>query len=65
MDVCDGEKWCDDGTDEVADLFPNVTRCNPTTGEFGRLSRFSTRMIIILPAGEDTEWMRKTVSLSK
>lgn len=31
VDICDGERFCDDGTDEEGVLFPNVPRCNPTT----------------------------------
>ena len=29
-EICDGEKFCNDGTDENAGLFPNVPRCQVT-----------------------------------
>ena len=32
VEICDGEKFCDDGTDEIGKLFPNVARCHPSTG---------------------------------
>jgi hypothetical protein len=31
-DICDGEKFCDDGTDEIPDYFPTVARCHPSSG---------------------------------
>ena len=32
VDICDGEKFCDNGTDENRSLFPNIDRCHQTTG---------------------------------
>lgn len=31
-ELCDGEKYCDDGTDEIPSLFPDVSKCVHTTG---------------------------------
>ena len=31
-DICDGEKFCDDGTDENGQLFPNIQKCHYSTG---------------------------------
>lgn len=31
IDICDGENFCDDGTDENGELFPDIERCRRTS----------------------------------
>ncbi|CAF4434294.1 unnamed protein product, partial [Rotaria sp. Silwood2] len=31
-ELCDGEVFCDDGTDEIPSLFPSIDKCQATTG---------------------------------